>query len=357
MSETSRPTYKNARAEFLAAAKSAGFSIDSSSIEGRGIDGGDLFQDYAYKLTDSDTTIVHMSGVHGIEGYLGSNIQYEFLKNFSQQSMQKLQTNCIFVHAVNPYGMSWYRRTNGDNVDLNRNGVFTGQNQTQLTNPVYSKFIDLLSCQSRIQLLLTWPKAFLRALSMGFAQVSTHLPAGQYEFPELIFFGGKAQQAELQILTAQLQKLAPQTKRWVFIDVHSGLGKYAQDLLLVADDSAASLEFWGRKFSPDELTVISQQKKIYRGTGLIEDWITAELGKKADHVFYMMQEFGTAPALKVLSNTILENAWFQKNLRPEERCDLMLSTFCPNQRWLEICTLRGLQVLHKTMFAKVDLHL
>ena len=48
----------------------------------------------------------------------------------------------VFVHALNPYGFSWVRRVNEDNVDLNRN--FPDWSQPLPTNDGYAELADIL---------------------------------------------------------------------------------------------------------------------------------------------------------------------------------------------------------------------
>ena len=85
-------------------------------------------------------TIVHSSGVHGVEGYAGSAIQLAILEllttttgdenttaNSQQQHQQQDRPTIILIHAVNPVGMSEYRRCNENNVDLNRNCIIINE--------------------------------------------------------------------------------------------------------------------------------------------------------------------------------------------------------------------------------------
>ena len=84
---------------------------------------------------EEEVNIIHCSGTHGIEGYLGSAIQLRFLHELFLQQEKRLRTNnvrapptkntsvkkILLIHAINPYGMRHHRRTNENNVDLNRN--------------------------------------------------------------------------------------------------------------------------------------------------------------------------------------------------------------------------------------------
>ena len=97
-----------------------------------------------------NVNVIHSSGTHGVEGYLGSAVQIRFLRelllrnnndciddddvrpsppsSISQASSPSLAfpptekvRKVLLIHLVNPYGMRHHRRTNENNVDLNRN--------------------------------------------------------------------------------------------------------------------------------------------------------------------------------------------------------------------------------------------
>ena len=75
----------------------------------------------------SGKVLLSSSGVHGVEGYPGSAIQLAVMDDLSKQDPFKDHA-IIFIHAVNPYGMAWWRRFNENNVDLNRNFLRSDQN-------------------------------------------------------------------------------------------------------------------------------------------------------------------------------------------------------------------------------------
>ena len=72
----------------------------------------------------SNKLLLHISGTHGVEGFVGSAIQSHVLKNYTHEPRGP---TVIFVHALNPFGMKYMRRANQNNVDLNRNALFTTQ--------------------------------------------------------------------------------------------------------------------------------------------------------------------------------------------------------------------------------------
>src|SRR5438874_5154353 len=64
--------------------------------------------------------VLHSSGLHGVEGFAGSAIQIQALRELPRVPDD---TALFLVHILNPYGMCWLRRANENNVDLNRNSL------------------------------------------------------------------------------------------------------------------------------------------------------------------------------------------------------------------------------------------
>src|SRR5688572_488244 len=65
----------------------------------------------------ANTLIIHSSGVHGVEGYVGSAIQLAILE---ERPRVDDTPAILFIHVVNPSGMRLGRRWTANNVDLNR---------------------------------------------------------------------------------------------------------------------------------------------------------------------------------------------------------------------------------------------
>ena len=125
-------TYAEARGKFRQAAQAAVDSVGgSSSLSSRvlegvvGSEGEELALDFALIGGPGPCSSLYLltAGQHGVEGYLGSAIQIDTLKWLADAGKGALPEGCwiVMVHVMNPHGMSWWRRWNEENCDLNRN--------------------------------------------------------------------------------------------------------------------------------------------------------------------------------------------------------------------------------------------
>ena len=71
---------------------------------------------------NAENLLLLTSAMHGVEGFCGSGCQVALLRDeFINAEVQRGDTAILLCHAINPYGFSHLRRTNEENVDLNRN--------------------------------------------------------------------------------------------------------------------------------------------------------------------------------------------------------------------------------------------
>ena len=140
----------------------------------------------------------------------------------------------VLVHILNPYGMAWLRRVNEGNVDLNRN--FLGPDEDYVGAPeAYGKFDSFLNPRSPPSMDFFLIRAVWLIARYGMPALRQTVAGGQYEFPKGLFFGGKRlEQGPLQCQTYVAEHLAT-AEHVVAIDVHTGLGKYGEDTLLVEE--------------------------------------------------------------------------------------------------------------------------
>ncbi len=116
-------SYTDARTNFLAALSAAGgLHLATHENPRKGPAGEALYTDIArIGPADAKKLLILVSGTHGIEGYSGSGCHAAWLASGLYRRQAAADTAVLFVHAINPFGFAWGRRTNEDNVDLNRN--------------------------------------------------------------------------------------------------------------------------------------------------------------------------------------------------------------------------------------------
>lgn len=218
--------YDEARAKFLAAAKAAGGRLASHQNPASGPDGGRLTTDIArFGPEKAERVLLIKSGTHGVEGFLGSGIEIGLIES---GLMNRLPAGvaCLMLHALNPYGFAWIRRTNEDNIDLNRN--FIDHRQPYPQNLPYEALKDFICPRSWSDAARRGADEQLEAYGAqhGAAALQSAITAGQYKYADGVFYGGTQASWSNKLLTALSKEIAGEARHLAVIDLHSGLGPY-----------------------------------------------------------------------------------------------------------------------------------
>ncbi|WP_136420161.1 M14 family metallopeptidase [Herbaspirillum sp. ST 5-3] len=217
-------SYAEARAKFLAAAAAAGLNITSHMHPLPGRHGEPLAMDVLFDgPKDAQRMLIISSGCHGVEGFGGSGVQLALLSDAAWRSAaRQAGVAVLYIHAINPYGFSWWRRTTHENVDLNRN--FHDFSKPLPANPGYDKLADLLIPSQ-------WPPSLLNKLSLlsfvvrhGAKATQAAVSGGQYRHPRGLFYGGCGATWSHKTLREVLREHGRQRQKIGWIDVHTGLG-------------------------------------------------------------------------------------------------------------------------------------
>jgi len=130
--------YAASRLAFLQLSSARGAKTACFTHPERGPSGELLATDVArFGPEDAESLLIVSSGTHGIEALCAAGIQAALLK-LGMQAKLPGGVALLFVHALNPYGFAYLRRTNEDNVDLNRNFLdHSGSIQTTPSIPKY----------------------------------------------------------------------------------------------------------------------------------------------------------------------------------------------------------------------------
>jgi Protein of unknown function (DUF2817) len=243
-------SYPEARGKFVAAAEAAGLTVKSHAHPLLGRDDEALAMDVVRAgPLDAKAVLVISSACHGVEGYCGSGVQNALLADGAFHAQAKAAgVAVLYVHALNPYGFSWIRRTTHENVDLNRN--WQDFSQPLPRNVAYDDIAHAVVPP-------TWPpSAENEGLLAAFVQrhgqpaLQAALSGGQYHHSNGIFFGGHAPTWSRQTLTHVLEDHGRRCERLGWIDLHTGLGPCGHGEKIFADrNDAAALTrtraWWG----------------------------------------------------------------------------------------------------------------
>ena len=247
-------SYQEARAKFLAAADAADLDAFSHPHPLLGRDGEALAMDIVREgPSDAASLLIISSACHGVEGFCGSGVQSALLSNAEwRKTAAAAGVAVLYVHALNPYGFSWWRRTTQENVDLNRN--FHDFSQPLPGNPGYDELAGAIVPSA-------WPpsaeaEAMLASYAQqhGPAKLQEAISGGQYDHPEGIFYGGRNPTWSHVTLRHVLQEHGTKCSRLGWIDLHTGLGPpgIGERIFACRDDAAAlrrARAWWGDKIT------------------------------------------------------------------------------------------------------------
>jgi hypothetical protein len=306
--------------------------------------------------TQADSLLVHISGTHGIEGFAGSAIQHALVES---ENLASSGCAVSLVHVLSGWGMQQLRKVNADNVDLNRNfhfnpaafsGAPSGYSKLhEFINPSQISFADLF-----------YLKTFYYIARYGFAALKQSIAGGQYAYPKGLFYGGSALTAEARVFVDYFVSRAKGTKRIGVIDVHTGLGAFTQESLLVRSDlPAESLNALRQHFGNRIEFSETHSSVAYKTAGGLVECLT-HLGLGAE-IYPMVQEFGTYSSVAVFRAMREENYWHQHFLRAQQPYDLqhpskrrMQEAFSPSsERWRGAVLQKGV-ALYREMYALIS---
>lgn len=251
------PDYRTARANFIAACEAAGLGVTTRvHPHATGMDGKPLFIDLAaIGPREAKSALLLNSATHGVEGYFGSAVQTGLLREGLTARAPK-DTRIVLLHALNPYGFSWDRRTNEDNVDLNRNFV---DHANPPANPAYDKLADAISPRSITEDSMNAADAQLHTYGQthGADALAAAISTGQHTDPHGVYYGGVKEAWSAAMLRNVFTEEFTAIERMIGIDFHTGLGAYGAGEMISEDapDSAAfkrAKALWGGRVTSSQ---------------------------------------------------------------------------------------------------------
>ena len=290
-------SYLEARDRFRDAAARAGATQRALEIA-NAPDGAPLTCDVA-AIGDGPKALVVSSGIHGVEGFVGSAMQLDLLARPPDG------VRLVLFHALNPFGMSERRRVNESNVDLNRNFLAPGEayEGAPAGHAIVSPLLNPSTPYRGGDAFLF--HAAVAIARHGFAPLKQATMEGQYDHPKELFFGGKAlERGPALVLDATRDALAG-AREVVQLDVHAGLGSYGGATVLATENLSKEALAETSKALEAPVQPWHQEGVAYAIRGGYGDAVVRLLPEARVRFFTI--EIGTAAPLRVVQALRSEN--------------------------------------------------
>lgn len=276
-----------------------------------------LITDVAWVQAKKPNThlIIVVSGLHGIEGFVGSAVQSRMLTNIKPN----IKSDYLFVHALNPYGFKNFRRVDRSNVDLNRNLVTNPIDFTN-SNNAYSNIDFFLNPKTSAQLSFFSHLNFIYnsvklILQYSIDSVRQSILLGQHQFSKGLYFGGFNYQYQKKIMDQLHEDIIKNYDKVMIVDLHTGYGERKKLHILVNSKKQPSAAELIKVFSEPRID-FGDQKNFYKVTGDLVSYMESKstLNKP---ILAVVFEYGTLNSQKVtgsiesLRRMVLENQKFQ----------------------------------------------
>ncbi len=350
---TARSRVRAAVAELGYAQMAYGIRVESDhSINVTDLTQTDLTVDVAIAgAIDPRHTVVISSGLHGVEGFLGSAIQLAFCQSYLTDHPLPADVRLVLIHALNPYGFAARRRWNEANIDLNRNFLLPGE-LFQGSPPAYPHLDAFLNPPTPPS---PWEPYELKAIALilrhGMASLRQTLPVGQYDFPKGLFWGGHQPSQTQQILSQYLPDWIGGAPQVTHLDLHSGLGRWGRYTLFANQTVAQYYPSFAARFAPAPIERPGATQVSYSIRGGLGDWCQAQLPDCA--YGFLIAEFGTYNTIRAVQVLRAENQaywWGQAGQSYEWTKRQLVEMFAPSSpKWRSHSVLHGLEICRKAL--------
>ena len=352
--------YSTARKHFREAAVGLGCALEAHSIDQSGPDGEELTIDVAMVPgTRPERALVISSGLHGVEGFLGSAVQLGLLREWAGRRDVGQTIRCVLLHGLNPYGYAWRRRVNEMNVDLNRNLLLEGESFSGSPQgyAVLDPLLNPMKPPSRLEPVAL--KFLLAIARYGMPALKQSVASGQYDYPRGLFFGGDRPSRTSEILATHFDRWLADSRQVMHLDFHTGLGAWATCRLLIdyplGEMHRQQLSRW---FGPDSFESDHTHGMAYTTRGSFGQWCVAR--NRGRDYLYAAAEFGTYRPTMVLAGLRAENQAYHWG-RPEDASigrakQRLVELFCPrSESWRRKVLQRSEQLAHQAIAGLADL--
>lgn len=283
----------------------------------------DLTIDYGFFSRGNDRLIVIQSGIHGSEAIPGAAVQELMLKEYISRLLDR-NFDVFLIHALNPYGFKYVRRTDEFNVNLNRNFAVDAKDYAK-RNPDYERLRGLFEPAGPVRnvglsALGIHARFIGRVIGDGFnaTPLTIGLDSGQYQHPKGMNYGGRTPAQQVLFMRDALGPvMARPYRKILFLDFHTGLGKDGELAIIEGVHPPRQLlsEFVQRMHPGDQDGIAihsGNDAGFFPTSGDVIDFVPSLVSPADPRVLALTMEYGTMgigtiSQLRSASRMILEN--------------------------------------------------
>lgn len=286
--------------------------------------------------------LIFSVGLHGIEGYVGHSTLISFFDNLLKTLSD--ETEVVIYHGINPYGMKNFRRTNENNVDLNRN---FSKNKFTSDNPGYKQihhFFVPKTYKNRQTSNLSYYTSLTKLIAKyGVKTLKEATLLGQKSLSNGVYYSGDGYQASTKYMLQEILKMLSDIENVVWIDLHTGYGpRYQMSIINSKYEKTSTKQLIEELNYPLILGLNADDFYDVDGDMLENIYSIKDKLKSKCNLYATCFEFGTLgdSTLKMIESlkaTIFENSshFIKQNKKFREYSDLLIrEQFLPSeQKW------------------------
>lgn len=331
---------------------------------------------------DYTKALIISSGTHGPELFAGSGLQVMLLKKISDGRFYiPGEVAVVLIHAVNPFGAAWLRRTNIDNVDLNRNFIpnfnealvkESDNFNVQKANEIYTEYNQLFHPDK----LTFWDYPRLQVASLilkhGYEASRFALTSAQRLIPDGLYYGGRRCTAEVNYIIKTLEEIlfpvGHSITKVLHIDIHTGAGSLDSDILIC--ENSENAQTLRRVYGAKKVLIKSDEFDWAVGGSMVRGMPQMIKGVKHINWISFVHKFGTEQWIKLFMILRAENAYHLQNkwiehlymhesqedhkdinryLTSREKSDLLRACYPRSRSWRSNVLRKGMRVIHLSL--------
>lgn len=229
-------TYEECRREFISKSnevKHEFHEVEVFSIPVLSRIDSDLKIDFCYipAQMEKNKLLILSSGLHGVEGYVGSAIQQMFMEEFLEMEFME-DIGVLLIHGLNPYGFKYLRRVTENNVDLNRN-CDINDTLFSIVNTSYTEFNEMVNPTDEVNSRSIGNKLFFITATKKIITTSKNrarqaVVQGQYRYQKGLFYGGNNFEPQIDSIKSIIRDKSEFYDNVFIIDFHTGFGERAK---------------------------------------------------------------------------------------------------------------------------------